>query len=706
MKLTVEVWVASGGYASPYERRPDVEAQIADYDLHWQAGHPERGVFRSAARWACVELDDTLIDGERVQPALPLIRLDVYYADVLVWRGWAVEERYVAGQWHYEAWGLTRVAQTVTLWNLHYGIESVDEAFLQGVAQILQAWDGGRTPYTLQANCPKRVAPEDFRAGVSGAAFLEALQARAPRHFVLEGEWGDGRWGVRLREPKQMPVVVVQARVDEQSLRMHTVRNRVQVIGAADFEANRTQRLKNGDLTGLETVKQPRDLIDDPQGMDVGNSGYWSLTQNVVSDAELGGGYTGNTFARFTASSGCKLHSAVKSIVGYEGLTWRGRVALRKGDVTGSAQVAVMIKARDPVLNQTTTLWIGVATLAHAWEWQVLESPPVSPRPGYTQMWLEIESAGGDCNGVRLDAIHLFTSGQRLRDWEVLWRPWTTNLPQAGYGYADPHANAGMHGLDGGAQVWLEPGWMFGQRIQRENNTLPDATVYCMLWYTRGSYNNAPVEPKVVLWQSAWVWQYGSVWEEGNFESTGTVRWRLYRWQNIALGPEFWIGLWSDLDYLWGVSVWGMWCGIAPVDNATGFLGAGNFGKYWADGFRTGYLPYTNLGFALTPWMSRSAIAWGERYARYDDYDAGRVFELGAPEAWRLRTQVAAEPYRQLRVSAALERVEQLQPHRYLWRVGLEDYFVGTLTLSSNGQMEASLHEPEADLIRALRSVL
>lgn len=704
----VEVWETLGSTAEPYERRPSVEGLIASYELRWQAGRPERGIFRSTERWGCVSYDTEKVVGEQVEPVLPLVRIDVYGEDTLLWRGWVVEERYTGDLWQYEVWGIEVLASLTTLWVEQWGVEGVDEVFLKAFDEILKQWDGGRTPYTLHANCPKRVSLSDYRAGISGSAFLENLQQRAPRHFILEGEWENGRWGVKFVEPNQMEIVPAIARIDEQVYRMHTVRNRVQVIGTSNFEAGRQQYLRNGDLTQRENVKSPRDLVDDPNGTDVGNTGYWQLAQNVVSDAELRGGYTGDTYARFTANSNCRLHSAIKSVVGYEGLSWRGTAAFRKGSVSGTAQVVMMIKARDPVANQTTTLWTGNLTLTDEYEWKRLESPPVSPRPGYTQMWIEIESAGGNCNGVRIDAIHLCTSGQRLREWQTLWREWTTNLPQQGYGYADAHANAGRYGLDGGAQVWLEPGWMFGQKVKRPDFVNPlSATVYLMLWYTRGSYNNQTIEPQVVLWQSGGVWQYGTVWHEGDFDGSGEVRWRLYRWQNITLPvQEFWVGLWSDTAYLWGVSVWGAWLGFEPIEDATGFLGSGNAGKYWADGYRTAYLPHTDLGSNSTDWMVRSANAWGTRYGRYNDNDMGSIFELGAPEAWRLRTQVAAEPYRQLRVSTLANRLELLQPHRYLWRIGVEDYFVGTLIYNSDGTIEASLHEPETDLIRALRSVL
>lgn len=701
VQLDLEVWVAYGGGNMPYERFPLAEAEIGSYELTWQVAHPDRAILRCAKRWSVVDLDETLVTGERVEPVLPLVRVDVYANDTLVWRGWAVEERYVSGEWHYEVWGLARIASLTTVWTMLIGVESVDEAFLSAMQQILQAWDGGRTAYTLHANCPKRMTPMDYREGISGSALIELLQTRAPRHFILEGEW-DGRWGVRFLEPKNFAIIAPPVTIEEQSLRMHTVRNRVQIIGATDYEAGRYQLLRNPDLTSVESVKSPRDLILDPHCSAIHNTSYWSLAQNVVTDAELGGGYTGNTFARFTASSNCRLRSSTQSVIGYEGLTWRARAAFRKGEVVGNAQVVMMIMARDPVHNQTTTLWLGNLTLTDEQEWRVLESPPVSPRPGYTQMWLEIESAGGNCNGVRIDAIHLMTSGKRVSDWQTLRLSQSTE----NYGYADPHANAGRYGLDGGAQVWLEPGWMFGQKVRRPDGVDPSsATAYFMLWYTQGEMNNQPIEPEVVLWMNEGYVLTGDVLEEGNFESTGTIRWRLYRWQNIVVPDEFWVGLWSEATPLWGISVWGAWFAFEPIEDSVGYLSAGNFGQYWANGYRTGYRPHTDLGFALTAWMNRAYAAFGERYARYNDEDAGRTFEF-LPEAWRLHTQVVAEPYRQLRVSGVLKQVEQLQPHRYFWRVGLYDYFVGSLTLSSDGRLEASLHEPEADLIRALRRIL
>lgn len=710
MALTIqfEVWVANGGDAQPYQRRPDVEAQIGTYELQWQAGRPSRGIFRSASRWACVPLDDQQVPGEQVQPVLPLIRVDAYADEVCVWRGWVTEERFAGDEWLYEAWGLAEVARLTTLWLTLYGTEHADEVFLQAVPQILQAWDGGRTTYTIQADCPKRVEPADHRGGIAGSSLLEWLEETAPRHFMLEGEWEDGRWGVRFREPQNLPTIPVHATILEQTLRMHTVRNRVQIIGASDYEASRAQLLRNGDLTRREAVKSPRDLIDDPHGAAVSNSAYWQLAQNVVSDTEPSGGYTGDTFARFTANSGCRLYSAVKSIEGYEGLTWRASAAFRKGTSSGNALVLMAVKARNPTTNQTTTLWIGTLTLTNPYEWKRLESPPVAPRPDYTQMWLEIESFGSNNSGVRIDAIHLATSGERLRDWQIVWLPWSTNLPQAGYGYADPHANGGKYGLEGGAQVWLEPGWGFVQRLRNsQGRDITDATLYLMLWYTRGQIGNTQIDPEVVLWHGPVEWQHGSVWYEGAFDTEGHVRWRLYRWQGVYLLAEgAWVGLWSDTNYLWGISMWGAWCAIAPVEDTTGFLGSNNDGRFWAEGFRTAYRPHTELGSEATAWMARTRLAWGARYGQYRDEGTGRAAEAGMPHAWRLRTQVVAEPYRQLRVAAIAERVEQLQPHRYFWRVGIDDYFVGTLTLRSDGQLEASLHEPETDLIRALRRVL
>lgn len=710
--LRVEVWTYTRGEGTGYIRRPEVEAQIAAYEVRWDAGRPTRGVFQSPERWKCVAADTSKVAGESVDPVIPVTRLDVYGDDTLVWRGWVTQERYTGGVYQYEAVGLRELAQSVW-WatQLRRGI-SPNEVFARLIERIRQWIDDQKTPYEVVVESGVDDFSLDDIEQLDGGtidSLFRRIEEASPRYFWLEGESSTGKWTVRFARPRKFPLVVVNGEVLEHVIQFHRSASHIQVVGdTGRSDAERYQMLKNGGFTGWERSGEPIECVLDRTLNNLTSSALWS---RVNVDSATGEGYAGESYGLVTSASNFSLVSAYTSVEQIANAFF-AEVAVRGGDTNSQALVTVW--ARDPVSGQRVALWLEPINLSSD-QWSFVRSyplfAPMTPNP-HRELQIEISHYSGNTEGVRIGYVAMYSLNAKPKDWkfytiaaagELSWEDAQTNEY-----YVAPLLESGdpyPYGFPGGVELWIPSQFsaFFGQKFDRPSGS--PATYYLVVWYERGVDNRDP---------EAWIHgahvdthYQGEVYDEFVWNDTGSVRVRIFRWLNknfhgLGYPTEYVVGLQPPTnESLTRLKVYGMWFGQYP--NLPTLASSAVAYEFFGAGMRSGFVRHTKL-YTTSGWALRNEYEHGRRLIRVASPFA--VYPRWSGSAWQLQGAAHCEPHRQLRYSSVLQQVEQIQPHRYFWRVGVEDYFVGSLTLSSDGRLEASLHEPEADLIRALRSVL